>query len=151
MGLVNVASSASAWRGHQYYLNKKVKEYQKISEIEYESIIIGSNHEKYNVFINIEHPRKSKCNCPHADGSRIVCKHMIALFFSVFPNEAEIYLKRQEELEREAEEWDQELDRKVLAHIKKMSKAELQQALIEVLDNCEDWIFNRFIRNNIDF
>ncbi len=23
--------------------------------------------------------RKSKCNCPHADGRRVICKHMIAL------------------------------------------------------------------------
>ncbi|NMB97839.1 MAG: hypothetical protein GYA02_14710 [Clostridiaceae bacterium] len=40
--------------------------------------------------INIVHPRKSKCNCPHADGRRVICKHMIALYFTVFPKEAKI-------------------------------------------------------------
>lgn len=38
---------------------------------------------------------------PHADGRCVICKHMVALFFAVFPNEVEKYIEEVEEYERE--------------------------------------------------
>lgn len=73
MGLIDVASSNSTWRGLDYYKNNKVTKYKKISDVEFEGIVCGSNKEEYNVFMNIEHPRQSKCNCLHANGKRIIC------------------------------------------------------------------------------
>ncbi len=71
-------------------------------------MVRDSGQKHYDVFINLEHPRKSKCNCPHSDGKRIICKHMIALYFSAYPNEAKKYyedvIKHQEEEERRQEE-----------------------------------------------
>lgn len=63
MGLIDVASSNSTWKGLDYYKNNKVLESKKISDTEFEGIINGSNNRKYNVFMDIKHPKKSKCDC----------------------------------------------------------------------------------------
>ena len=93
MGIINVASGNSVWRGLDYYKENKVKSYKKINDFEYEGIVTGSNKEKYNVFMNVEHPRSSKCNCPHAKDKKIICKHIIALYFTVFPKEVESFFR----------------------------------------------------------
>ena len=87
MGLLNLASSASAWRGYEYYKDGSVLLKKKITDHEYSGSLRGSGNKHYDVFIDIEHPRKSHCNCPHANGKRIICKHQVALYFSVFPEE----------------------------------------------------------------
>lgn len=50
----------------------------------------GTNIKPYNVLINIKHPKKSECDCPFANGHTI-CKHMVALFFSISPEEYNDY------------------------------------------------------------
>ncbi len=65
----------------------------KISDTEFKGNVRGSNDMHYDVTIDIEHPRKSKCNCPHADSKRIVCKHMAALYFTAFPKLAKEYVE----------------------------------------------------------
>ena len=73
-------------RNGDYYKEKRVVELNKINENEYSSIVKGTNN--YNVHLDIEHPRKSSCNCPLANGKRIICKHIVATYFTAFPNEA---------------------------------------------------------------
>ncbi len=72
MGLINVASNDSVWKGLDYCKKNKVINYSKINTNQYEGVINGSNNRKYNVFMDIEHPRKSKCDCPHAKDKRII-------------------------------------------------------------------------------
>mgnify|MGYP003464204617 CR=1 FL=1 len=91
MGLLDLASYKLVWRGYEYYIEKYVITHFKQSPTEIKGMVRGSGQKHYDVFINLEHPRKSKCNCPHADGKRIICKHMIALYFSSYPNEAKKY------------------------------------------------------------
>ena len=79
MGLIEVASGNSVWRGMDYYKNKRVKSWQDAGEGIYDGIVSGSGDNEYVVHIDKNHPRKSTCNCPFADGRRVVCKHMIAL------------------------------------------------------------------------
>ena len=87
-----------------------------------------------------------KCNCPHADGKRIVCKHMMAVYFTAFPEEAQrIYneaMAYQEQEDKRAEE----LYEKVRQHVWKMKKNEAQQALLELLFDGPEWQFDRFVR-----
>lgn len=151
MGLINAASGNSVWRGLEYNRQKKVLDYKKINDSEYIGKVQGSNNEKYNVEININHTRKSKCNCPHADGKRIICKHMIALFFTVFPDEVDKFLKEVEKAQEEYEEYEEELYYKTIEYIQKMTKKDLQDALIEMLEYVPDWVYERFVRDNIDF
>ena len=101
MGLIDLASSNSLWRGIDYYQSKNVKKIKKISDDEYNSIVSGT--EEYNVHIDINHPRKSTCTCPFADGRRVICKHMVATFFTIYPEEAERIIKEEQECEEEEE------------------------------------------------
>ena len=151
MGLLDLASSASAWRGYEYYKDGSVLLKKKISDHEYSGTLRGSGNKHYDVFIDIEHPRKSHCNCPHANGKRIICKHQVALYFSVFQKEADQYYKGVIEYEEEEERRQEELDKKVVAYINSLSKEELRQTLYEVLYDGADWVFERFVREHIDY
>ncbi len=68
MGLIDCASGNSLWRGYDYYKEKKVKAFVPTSDTTFRGIVGGSHGESYSVNIDIEHPRKSSCNCPFADG-----------------------------------------------------------------------------------
>lgn len=151
MGLLNLASATSAWRGYEYYKAGNVLTKIKLSETEYKGVLQGSDNKRYEVFIDIEYPRKSHCNCPHAKGKRIICKHQVALYFSVLPRETEKYYKEVLEYEEEEERRQEELDKKVVAYIKSLSKEELRQTLYEVLYDGADWVFERFVREHIDY
>lgn len=151
MGLLDIASGNSVWRGLDYYKEKKVVTYQKISEYSYSGNVTGSNEKTYNVFIDVEHPKKSLCNCPHANDKKIICKHKVALYFAVFPDEVDKFLKEVEKVQKEYEEYEEELHEKTIKHIYSMPKQELQESLIEILEIAPDWIYDRFIRDNVDF
>lgn len=151
MGLLNLASYKSVWRGYEYFNERYVITHIKQSPTEIKGIVRGSGNNRYNVFIDLEHPRKSKCNCPHADGKRIICKHMIALYFTAFPNEAKKYyedvIKYQEEEDRRQEE----LEYKVLDYVHNLKKSELEDLLLQVLFDGPEWQYERFIRENIEW
>lgn len=150
MGLIDIASNASAWRGYEYYKENKVLSVNKINENEYEGTVAGSSNEPYSVHIDILHPKRSTCNCPFAEGSKKICKHKVALYFSAFPDEADKYLTAVEQAEKEAEEYEEEIYDLVGQKIQKMKKSELQDALWQVLMDGPEWVFDRFVREYID-
>ena len=94
----------------------------KVSEEEFVATVSGSNGNTYDVRINTEHVRKSQYTCPHAAGKRIVCKHMVAVYFTAFPAEAKKYIRELEEYWEEEEERQQELEEKLVAYVRKMKK-----------------------------
>ena len=138
MGLIEIASGNSVWRGLDYYNDKKVISWQKSSSEEYDGIVAGSNGKKYTVRIDKAHPRKSVCNCPFADGRRVVCKHMIALYFTAEPQAADAFLKQVEEWEAEEEAEEQERYEDLVKYVKSLSKTELQTQLLNALLELED-------------
>ena len=150
MGLIDIASSASAWRGYEYYKENKVLSVNKINENEYEGTVAGSSNEPYSVHIDILHPKRSTCNCPFAEENKKICKHKVALYFSAFPDEADKYLTAVEQAEKEAEEYEEEIYDLVGQKIQKMKKSELQDALWQVLMDGPEWVFDRFVREYID-
>ena len=79
MGLLECASGASVWRGYDYYIENKVLSFKKEENGYYTATVSGSSKSPYMVELHLDHPRKSKCNCPHANGKRIICKHMVAV------------------------------------------------------------------------
>lgn len=133
MSLLSCASGQSAWRGYDYYLNRKVQSVKRISSTQFQGTVSGSNGETYDVFIDVEHPRKSSCTCPHAAGKRIVYKHQIALLFSAFPLDAKKYYEEVVEYEQEQERLQEEEENKVIDCVDNMTKEQLQQALLQVL------------------
>ena len=90
MSILTSASSSSVSRGYDYYKHNKVNNVKQLNDHEFEGYVDGSLKNPYYVKIDIEHPRKSYCDCPHANGN-ITCKHMTALYFELFPDEVDDY------------------------------------------------------------
>ena len=135
MGLIDLASSNSLWRGVDYYQSKNVKKIKKISDDEYNSIVSGT--EEYNVHIDINHPRKSTCTCPFAAGRRVICKHMVATFFTIYPEEAEKILKEEQEYEEVEERLFEEHLEEVKEYVNGLTDDEVRAALIDKL--MDEW------------
>ena len=138
MGLIELASNNSVWRGMDYYENKKVLSWNKVENGIYEGIVSGQEDRNYSVHIDKIHPRKSTCNCPFADGRRVICKHMIALYFTAEPNVAQDFLRQVERWEQEEEQREQEYYQELRKYVNSLSKVELQERLYDALVELED-------------
>lgn len=149
MGLMSLVSRSSLRCGYEYYKEERVHSKKINSATEFEAKVDG-NGKAYNVIIDVEHPRKSKCNCPHANGKRVICKHMIALYFSAFPKEAQKYYNDVVSYEEEQEKLRDMMDEKVEDYIKSLSKEELQTELYALLYDSPEWVFERFYREKVD-
>ena len=146
MSIISSASSSSSWRGLDYYKKNKINNLKKLNDFEYTSKVTGS--ETYNVYLDVSHPRRSTCNCPLANGKRIICKHIVATFFKVFPQEAINFEKEQERLQEEYEDYQAKLYNKIQSYIKSLTKKELIEELSYILDYAPDWVYNDFVRRN---
>lgn len=138
MGLIEMASGNSVWRGMDYYNEKMVRSWEKTGADTYDGIVAGSGGRTYDVHIDKAHPRKSTCNCPFAEGRRVVCKHMIALYFTAEPKAAKDFLKQVEIWEAEEREEEQQHYEDLKKYVKSLSKAELQERLLEALVQLEE-------------
>ncbi len=148
MGLLECASGDSVWRGYDYYKEKRVPDLIETSESCFQATVNGGSKNFYSVYIDVVHPRKSTCNCPHANGKRIVCKHMVATYFTAYPAEAENFYKGYLQAREEAEKQEQALFERVQDYVGHMKKNELQQALLELLFDGPEWQFDRFVREH---
>ena len=147
MGLINCASWYSQCEGLDYYEAKRVLAYKKVAENVYTGKVKGT--EVYDVTIDILHPRRSSCTCPHAIGRRIVCKHQIALYFKAIPSEAIKFkedVKRQEE---EYQEYEEQLRLRLEKYLNKLPKADVIQILMNVVDTSPEWVYDNLIRHTI--
>ena len=143
MGLIEMASGSSVWRGMDYYERKMVCSWKKSGEEACDGVVSGSEGNKYSVHIDKVHPRKSSCNCPFAEGRRVICKHMIALLFTSEPKAAEDFLRQVEEWEQEEKERDQLHYKELREYVNSLPKKELQERLYDALLELED-IRNRY-------
>lgn len=148
MGILECASGASVWRGYDYYKENKVLNIEKIEKDVYAAAVSGSADKPYSVELHVDHPRRSKCNCPHAEGRRIICKHIVAAYFKVFPEEAEKFYTEAMAYQAEEEQYEEELFNKVCEYVSKMKKSELEQTLLDLLMDGPGWQYDRFVREN---
>ena len=147
MSIFTSASGKSIYRGYDYFLNDKVSQLIKISDTEYEALVQGSEEKPYKVHLNINKPKTSVCDCPFANGRRI-CKHMMAVYFTAFPDKAEDYKRQLEEYEAEEEQREQEYEElcdRVIDSVDSMSEYDLRQALLQMLFEGPKWQFERFV------
>ena len=142
MGLIEIAANKSIWRGIDYCKNNKVISWDIRCEGEIDGVVSGSNSEKYDVHVDEMHPRKSKCNCPFAKDRRVVCKHMIAIYFTAYPDKLTDFLEYVEEQEKE---WEREEELRWEEHIqylyksaKMVSKKELVEELVSAWIELEE-------------
>lgn len=148
MGLIECTSGASLWRGYDYYKGSKVKNFVQVNETQYSADVAGSGSTPYQVFIDTAHPRKSKCNCPHADGRRIICKHMMAVYFTAFPQEAKRIYDAMTAGQEEEEKREEELSNRLIEYVCKMKKSELQMELLQILFDGPEWQYDRFLEEH---
>ncbi len=146
MGIISSASGSSCWRGLDYYKSKKIKNIKKINDNEYTSIVSGNKD--YNVHLNLEHPRKSSCDCPLASGKKIICKHIVATYFSVVPNSAKDFELEQERLQNEYEEYRKRQYSNAIKYLNNMSKKDLIEELTYIFNYAPEWIYDDFVRRN---
>lgn len=140
MSFLDLASYNSFCRGVYYCQAGCVISYEKVSNTVYRGIVRGSKD--YEVEIDIEHPRKSKCNCPFAEGKQIICKHKVALYLTVFPDELKRIEEEQRQYELEMEEREKKFEQdmkerqiKIKKYVESLSKEELQKQLINRMIN----------------
>lgn len=138
MGLIEVASGNSVWNGLDYYNEKKVVSWAKSGEETYDGIVSGSGTSMYQVHIDKVHPRRSTCTCPFAEGRRVVCKHMIALYFTAEPQAADDFLQQVAAWEEEEKELEKQHYEDLRAYVKSLTKTELQEKLLEALLELEE-------------
>ena len=117
MSILDSASRNSVYRGYEYYKDGKVISQTQISDIEYEGEVQGTNKNPYHVIINTKHPKSSICNCPFANGNT-VCKHMVALFFAISPENLKDYEDWLENDYEDEEEDENMIDMKIIIDIK---------------------------------
>ena len=149
MSLLSASSEQSRWRGYEYFKAKKVSGLEKTGEDRYHAFVAGTGKEPYEVTIDLKHVRQSSCTCPHAAGRRIICKHMIAAFFTAFPQEAQDYYENILKAEEEWEEYQKELNDNLERYVHSLKKRELQELLLELLYSGPEWQLDRFIRDYI--
>ncbi|MCR5250555.1 MAG: SWIM zinc finger domain-containing protein [Lachnospiraceae bacterium] len=148
MGLIELASSNSFWRGVDYYKSGKVIVWRKNEKDTYSGTVKGSYGKRYDVFVDVEHPRKSKCSCPFAADKRVICKHMLALYFTAEPKALEDYFDEMEEYECQLEEEEErqsiEHKQELLKKAKLMSKSDLIEELVQAWLKIEEYETKRF-------
>ena len=172
MSILNSASSRIVYRGYDYYKEGKVLSYTQLSDFEYEGEVQGTNKNPYNVVINTEHPKSSSCDCPFANGNTI-CKHMVALFFAISPEDLKDYEDWAEnDYEDEYEEYEDEyydyyneydrygnynryksdfvkpifFDEILQNFINDLSEDKLKTILIDELKRDEEYTFNNYLK-----
>ena len=150
MSIISLSSGESAWRGDNYFKDGKVIFVKQKDKNEFVAAVNGSGNNVYAVKFDTDHPRKSSCDCPHANGKRIICKHIVAAFFAAFLEEAEKYYNEIIEYGKEEEKRQEELEDKLIKYIDKISKAELKEMLLELLFYGPEWQYDNFIKNHID-
>jgi len=136
MGILDIASYASKFRGYDYYKEKHVLEFQKIGEQEFQAKVKGSSGQTYDVYLNEAHPKKSTCNCPYATGKSIVCKHKVAVYFTANPQEAKViedYYKEEERKERAWQEAQYQHSVHLKNYVEGLTADQAKQVLLGIL------------------
>lgn len=133
MGLLDVASGKSVWRGYDYYENNNVVSWEQSGPDTYDGVTLGSEGNRYTVHVDKAHPKRSTCNCPFADGRRVVCKHMIAVYFTAEPDAAEDFIRQVQEWEEEEEMLQEQCEENLRDYVYSLSKDELREELLDAL------------------
>ena len=149
MSILTAASSKSAWRGYEYFMEDKVQFVKKLDDTHFGGAVTGSELEPYAVTIDIEHPKRSICDCPFANGLK-VCKHMVAIYFAAFPEEAIKFKAAIDHALEEEEQYREELPGRIEKFINKLNKAQLRDLALNLIYELPEYEFDRFVNEYID-
>ena len=149
MSILTIASGQSVYRGYEYSQSKKVLHMEQCGEGIIHAVVSGKGNCTYDVIVDEAHPRKSQCTCPHAAGKRIVCKHMVAVYFTANPLEAKKYIEDLEAYWEGEEQRQEEQKDRLIKYVRGMKKSELQEVLLQLLFDGPDWQYDRFIEEDL--
>ncbi len=79
-------------RGLEYHRAGNVRNLKQITDSVYTAHVEGTEETGYTARIDLERPHLSSCDCPFASKD-MMCKHMAAVFFEAFPEEADKFEK----------------------------------------------------------
>lgn len=149
MSILTAASSKSAWRGYEYFIEDKVQFIKKLDGTHFVGAVTGSEAEPYAVTIDIEHSKRSTCDCPFANGLK-VCKHMVAVYFAAFPEEAIKFKSAIDRALEDEERYREELPGRIEKYINKLNKAQLKDLALNLIYELPEYEFERFVGDYID-
>ncbi len=138
MGLLEIAASKSVWRGIEYYNNHNVLSWEQTDDGIFDGIVKGSGDENYKVHVDSNHPRKSTCNCPLADGKKTICKHIVAVYVAANPEEESRFRSDLTPYASEEEERHAKRYQNLMSWARNMSPKELREAYVEAMIRLED-------------
>lgn len=116
MGLIDLASSKSMWRGLDYYQNGNVIDVHNIEDSRYAAKVRNNTDTVYDVIVDLDKVRNSQCSCPFKkDKPKAICKHIVAAYFAIFPKEAD-------DLQRAYEEWEAGAEEREAQHLKELEE-----------------------------
>ncbi len=133
MKLLEQASAKAVLKGRNLVESGKVRSMQKLDENTYVGKVDGSHGEVYDVQLDLKRPRYSTCQCAFAKERHVVCKHMVALFLTAFP-EGEMEITKRMEMAEEQEE--RRLEKRyadLKRYVYSLSKEELRERLLAEL------------------
>ncbi len=88
MDILRMCNERINIRGYDYYKRKQVKDLKKVNDNLYTAVVRG-NYD-YKVEIDLNNYKKCNCSCPY---NKKICKHIVAAYYEIFPEEATLYEK----------------------------------------------------------
>ena len=149
MSILIAASNQSAWRGYEYFMEDKVQFVKKLDDTHFVGAVTGGEVAPYAVTIDIENPKRSTCDCPFANGLK-VCKHMVAVYFAAFPEEAIKFKSAIDRALEEEEQYREELPRRIEKYINKLNKTQLKDLALNLIYELPEYEFEQFVNEYID-
>ena len=143
MSLLSQANKSIRRRGYEYYCSGKVT-----SKIKIDDEIVKGKVNGYDVTINLDKPRNSKCTCKYKkDNQYKICKHMVALFLSLYPAEAkkcEEMIVYEDVIKKES---DSRKLREINSFIKKSTRKVLEDIVRDTLMEKDGWIVHQYFED----
>ena len=160
-------------KGLEYHFEDRVKGLESLDASTYSASVEGNGEEDYHVRIDLNEPYRSYCSCPYAaDGN--LCKHMAAVYFEAFPDEAkeyeyELYGDMDDTGWEEDPDWEYEdgeeddhygsvssfvvplhFEKMLDEFIEKMDEKEAKDLLKQILNEDKEETFRRYLKNEYE-
>ncbi|MDM8274796.1 SWIM zinc finger family protein [Enorma phocaeensis] len=104
----------------------------------FDAEVEGTANLPYTVHVDTVHVRQSHCDCPHAAGTKRICKHMVATVFTAYPQQVDAF-KWEVEQEELAFQREEEAHRaELVRYVNSLKKDELREALLAALIELEE-------------
>lgn len=111
LDIEDFTDSRSFYRGYYYLKDGYVKSSEWVKDAVYKLYVQGSQEEPYEVLLNLDDIEKSRCTCPYCRRNQhIFCKHKVAAFLSLHPDQTLLIDKRIDDLQAEEDDRNRRYD-----------------------------------------